>query len=288
MTFIFISYFHFGLFYLTTGTFCSENMKIIIIQTLWQVLVKVEKQVSGHPESKMKPIKPQHVRKNSSHNNGDSILSKPASKNKSFELPAAKSIRTPDLQRHFSRCTFMHTERRPQKHNQRVDSLVHRRLCLYRPQMKSPHRSHHVGWAWLQGWKLCPSPLSSVNWGSCVLLSTRMMPTRLSRSGTLPGLILRALALSRRGGEKGARVSSMRSTSDLRSRSSMNSPRDMAAVTSPFPGLSLTSRKTSIWWDNGAKYLMIAGCWWGWISRIRHHFIKSEVYNHVWHFSSSN
>lgn len=147
--------------------------------------------------------------------------------------------------------------RRPQKHNKaikRVDSLVHRRLCLYRPQMKSPQRSHHVGWAWLQGWKLCPSPLSSVNWGSWVLLRTRMMPTRLSRSGTFPGLILRALALSRRGGEKGARVTSMGSLSDLRSRSSINSPRDIAPVTSLFPRLALTSRKKkNIWSDNGAK-----------------------------------
>lgn len=143
----------------------------------------------------------------------------------------------------------VHAQRRPPKHNQamkHVDSLVHRRLCLYRPQMKSPHRSHHVGWAWLQGWKLCPSPLSSVNWGSWVLLRTRMMPTRLSRSGTLPGLILKALALSRRGGEKGVRVNSIWSLSDLRSRSSINSPRDIAAVTSLFPRLSLTSRKTNM------------------------------------------
>lgn len=158
----------------------------------------------------------------------------------------------------------IHAQRRPQKHNRvikGVHSLLHRRLCLYRPQMKSPHRSHHVGCAWLQGWKLCPSPLSSVNCGSWLLLRTRMMPTRLSRSGTLPGLILRALALSRRGGEKGARVSSIGSRSDLRSRSSINSPRDIAAVTSLFPGLSLTSRETNIWWNNRAKCLMIARCW---------------------------
>lgn len=124
-----------------------------------------------------------------------------------------------------------------------VDSLVQRRLCLYRPQMKSPHRSHHVGCAWLHGWKWCPSPFSSLNWGSWVLLRTRMMPTRLSRSGTFPGLILRALALSRRGGEKGERVSSICSPSDLRSRSSINSPRDIAPVTSLFPQLSLGSRE---------------------------------------------
>lgn len=144
-----------------------------------------------------------------------------------------------------------------------VHSLVHRRLCLYRPQMKSPHRSHHVGWAWLHGWKLCPSPLSSVNCGSWLLLRTRMMPTRLSRSGTLPGLILRALALSRRGGEKGARVSSMGSLSDLRSRSSMNSPRDIAAaaVTSLFARLSLTSRETNMWSENLAKNFMAARWW---------------------------
>lgn len=120
---------------------------------------------------------------------------------------------------------------------------MHRRLCLYRPQMKSPHRSHHVGWAWLQGWKLCPSPLSSVNCGSWVLLRTLMIPTRLSRSGTFPGLILKAFVLSRRGGEKGARVNSIWSLSDPRSRSSINSPRDIASLGLLFPLLSLT-RKT--------------------------------------------
>lgn len=109
-------------------------------------------------------------------------------------------------------------------------SLVQRRLCLYRPQMKSPHRSHHVGWAWLQGWKLCPSPFSSVIGGSWMLLRTLMMPTLLSRSGTFPGLILRALALSRRGGEHGKLVRFTCSRPDLRSRSSINSPQDIASL----------------------------------------------------------
>lgn len=130
---------------------------------------------------------------------------------------------------------------------------MHRRLCLYRPQMNSPHRSHHVGWAWLQGWKLCPSPLSSVNCGSWVLLRTLMIPTRLSRSGTFPGLILKAFVLSRRGGEKGARVNCIWSLSDPRSRSSINSPRDIASLRLLFPLLSLTRRKTyhntiGLWW----------------------------------------
>lgn len=184
--------------------------------------------------------------------------------------------------------------RRPRKHNQaikRVDSLVHRRLCLYRPQMKSPHRSHHVGWAWLQGWKLCPSPLSSVNWGSWVLLRTRMMPTRLSRSGTFPGLILRALALSRRGGEKGARVTSIGSLSDLRSRSSINSPRDIAPVTSLFPRLSLTSRgeKKHVVRQQGQNILSIVRCCrWGLI--LLEVCSKFQMYylNKIWRFSDIN
>lgn len=121
---------------------------------------------------------------------------------------------------------------------------MHRRLCLYRPQMKSPHRSHHVGWAWLQGWKLCPSPLSSVNCGSWVLLRTLMIPTRLSRSGTFPGLILKAFVLSRRGGEKGACVNCIGSLCDLRSWSSINSPIDIASLRLLSPVLSLTRRKT--------------------------------------------
>lgn len=110
------------------------------------------------------------------------------------------------------------------------DSLEQRRLCLYRPQMKSPHRSHHVGWALLQGWKLCPSPFSSVSCGSRALLRTLMMPTLLSRSGTFPGLILTALALSRRGGEHGDLVRSTCSRPDLRSRSSINSPQDITSL----------------------------------------------------------
>lgn len=98
--------------------------------------------------------------------------------------------------------------------------------------MKSPHRSHHVGWAWLQGWKLCPSPFPSGSWGSWVLLRTLMMPTRLSRSGTFAELILRALVLSRRGGEHGE-CAPDRSTCTLlclRSRSSMNSPKDIVSL----------------------------------------------------------
>lgn len=129
----------------------------------------------------------------------------------------------------------------------RANSLIQRRLCLYRPQMKSPQRSHHVGWAWLQGWKLCPSPFSSMIWGSWELLRTLIMPTRLSRSGTLPGLILRALVLSRRGGEQGERVSSIRSPSDLRSWSSINSPQDIASLRAWLTPLSLTDRKTQPW-----------------------------------------
>lgn len=139
---------------------------------------------------------------------------------------------------------------------------MHRRLCLYRPQMKSPHRSHHVGWAWLQGWKLCPSPLSSVNCGSWVLLRTLMIPTRLRRSGTFPGLILKAFVLSRRGGDKGTRVNCIWSLSDLRSRSSINSPRDIASLRLLFPLLSLTRRKTyyhtiGLWWK---KFKCFSSC----------------------------
>lgn len=56
-----------------------------------------------------------------------------------------------------------------------------------------------------------------------------MMPTRLNSSGTFPGLILKALALSSRGGEHGAREpeSSSGSLSGISSRSSMNSPTDI-------------------------------------------------------------
>lgn len=111
------------------------------------------------------------------------------------------------------------------------DSLEQRRLCLYRPQMKSPHRSHHVGWALLQGWKSCPSPFSSVSCGSWALLRTRMMPTLLSRSGTFPGLILTALALSRR--EPADLVKCTCSRPDLRSRSSINSPQDITSFDCP-------------------------------------------------------
>lgn len=57
-----------------------------------------------------------------------------------------------------------------------------------------------------------------------------MMPTLLSRSGTFPGLILRALALSKRGGEHGRLVTFTCSRPDLRSRSSINSPQDIASL----------------------------------------------------------
>lgn len=127
--------------------------------------------------------------------------------------------------------------------------------------MKSPHRSHHVGWAWLQGWKLCPSPFSSVSWGSWVLLRTLMMPTRLSRSGTFPGLILRALALSRRGGEQGDSVPSVSlicsALSDLRSRSSMSSPKDIVSLRGRLPPLSLTGRET----HNNTRWYRLTMIW---------------------------
>lgn len=38
------------------------------------------------------------------------------------------------------------------------DSRVQRRLCLYRPHMNSPQRSHQLSCVWLQGWKSWPRP----------------------------------------------------------------------------------------------------------------------------------
>lgn len=113
-----------------------------------------------------------------------------------------------------------------QPHKETQHLLAQRRLCLYTPQMKSPHKSHQVGWAWLQGRKSWPSPVSSTNCGTVIVSPTSLMiRTRFKISGNFPGLILKALTLSNRGvrGRKES-VSSIRSSS---SSSSINSPNDM-------------------------------------------------------------